>query len=239
MSYDRTDYLNDNPLKNSLAGLPPSLRFLLRYSYGGHVGAPRPRFYTTPESPAAIPWARDEFGFHPPESEYLFRSPHSEIRISVDLVVPAKSSGHCSHNCQRKKRRFFDHKYEMPLVYWDQRTIRFSDGSGTACNMVEEGYFAKKTVNTHGLNQVTANVKIYFTGLHNIHHVSIFAFIENDASRQEGLGTHFFLKDVGQLHGRFVCISRAGTEGKSTSLSFASARESIRHAGSPKRRDNS
>jgi hypothetical protein len=41
-----------------------------------------------------------------------------------DLVLPAKPRGHRSENRQRKKRRLFDHKEKIPLVYRDQRTIR-------------------------------------------------------------------------------------------------------------------
>src|SRR5258708_13610596 len=71
--------------------------------------------------------------------------------------------------------------------------------------MINECNFAKKTINTYGLDQVIVNININFTRFNDEHRIPLFPLRENDASRRERLGNYLFLKNVRQLHGRFNC----------------------------------
>jgi hypothetical protein len=82
----------------------------------------------------------------------------------------------------------------------------------------------KKTVNTYGLDQVIVNININFTRFNDEHRLPVFPLRENDASGRERLGNHLFLKNVGQLHGRFICFGSrtARTERNRLAKAFAS-----------------
>src|SRR4029077_3903293 len=71
--------------------------------------------------------------------------------------------------------------------------------------MINEYNFAKKTINTYGLDQVIVNININFTRFNDEHRIPLFPLRENDASGRKRLGNYLFLKNVRQLHGRFNC----------------------------------